>query len=146
MSVSTTLDQLTPTFSGQVLQPSDPGDNEARRVHNVLIDRRPAIIAPCFGTADVADAVKLARSNNLEIAVRGGGHNVAGRGTIDDGLMIDLVPMKGIRRSLWRDIPHHDPAATVAGTLFVAMSADGSKFVYGLQKHQSELYLAEGLR
>jgi FAD/FMN-containing dehydrogenase len=65
-------------------------------VHNGLIDKRPAIVARCRGTADVADAVKLARSMNLEIAVRGGGHNVGGRGTIDGGLMIDLAPMKGI--------------------------------------------------
>ena len=96
MSASATLDQLTPTFSGQLLRSSDPGYDEARRVHNGLINKRPEIIARCHGTADVADAVKLARSNNLEIAVRGGGHNVAGRGTIDGGLMIDLAPMKGI--------------------------------------------------
>lgn len=96
MSVSVTLDQLTPTFTGQLLQPPDPGYDEARRVHNGLIDKRPALVARCRGTADVADAVKLARSMNLEIAVRGGGHNVGGRGTIDDGIMIDLAPMKGI--------------------------------------------------
>src|SRR6476620_4798246 len=91
-----TLDQLSPTFTGKLLQPSDAGYDDARRVHNGLIDKRPALIARCHGTADVADAVKLARSMNLEIAVRGGGHNVGGRGTIDGGLMIDLAPMKGI--------------------------------------------------
>ncbi len=96
MSVASAMEQLAPTFTGQLLQPSDPGYDEARRVHNGLIDKRPAIIARCRGTADVADAVKLARTLNLEIAVRGGGHNVAGRGTIDGGLMIDLAPMKGI--------------------------------------------------
>ncbi len=96
MSVGVTLDQLSPTFTGQLLQSSDSGYDEARRVHNGLIDKRPAVIARCHGTADVADAVKLARSMNLEIAVRGGGHNVGGRGTIDNGLMIDLAPMKGI--------------------------------------------------
>jgi len=93
---SATLDQLTATFTGQLLQPGDAGYDEARRVHNGLIDKRPALIARCRGTADVADAVKLARSMNLEIAVRGGGHNVGGRGTIDGGMMIDLAPMKGI--------------------------------------------------
>src|SRR5206468_4636063 len=66
------------------------------RVHNGLIDKHPALIAQCTGTADVADAVKLARTLNLEIAVRGGGHNPAGRATIDSGLMIDLSTMKGI--------------------------------------------------
>jgi len=96
MSVSVTLDQVTPNFTGELLNPTDPGYDQARRVHNGLIDKRPAMIARCRGTADVADAVKLARSMGLEIAVRGGGHNVGGRGTIDNGLMIDLAPMKGI--------------------------------------------------
>ena len=105
MSVSGTLEQLSTTFTGRLLQPSDAGYDESRRVHNGLIDKRPALIAKCHGTADVADAVKLARSTNLEIAVRGGGHNVGGRGTIDGGLMIDLSPMKGI---------HVDPAKRTA--------------------------------
>src|SRR5215475_9549795 len=96
MPSTVTLDQLAPTFTGQLLQPTDPGYDEARRVHNGLIDKRPTIVARCRGTADVADAVKLGRSMNLEIAVRGGGHNVGGRGTTDGGLMIDLAPMKGI--------------------------------------------------
>ena len=99
MSVATPLEQLAPTFTGRLLQPADAGYDDARRVHNGLIDKRPALIARCHGTADVADAVKLARTLNLEIAVRGGGHNVGGRGTIDSGLMIDLAPMKGIHVS-----------------------------------------------
>jgi FAD/FMN-containing dehydrogenase len=61
------------------------------------VDKRPALIARCCGLADIVDAVKLAPRLNLEVAVRGGGHNVAGRATIEGGLMIDLVPMKGIR-------------------------------------------------
>jgi FAD/FMN-containing dehydrogenase len=97
--------ELAPTFTGQLLQPSDTGYDEARRVHNGLVDKRPALIARCRGTADIADAVKLARTLNLEVAVRGGGHNVAGRATIDDGLMIDLSLMKGI---------HVDPKARTA--------------------------------
>ena len=96
MPATAPIDQLAPTFTGRLLKPSDPDYDEARRVHNGLIDKRPAIIARCQGTADVADAVKLARTLNLEIAVRGGGHNVGGRGTVDNGLMIDLAPMKGI--------------------------------------------------
>jgi FAD/FMN-containing dehydrogenase len=96
MSLATAIAELTPSFTGQLLQPTDPGYDEARRVHNGLIDKRPALIARCRGTADVADAVKLARTLGLEVAVRGGGHNVAGRATIDGGLMIDLAPMKGI--------------------------------------------------
>jgi FAD/FMN-containing dehydrogenase len=96
--MSTTIDtaKLASTFTGQLLKPGDPGYDEARLVHNGLVDKHPALIARCRGTADVADAVKLARTLNLEVAVRGGGHNVAGRATIDGGLMVDLAPMKGM--------------------------------------------------
>ena len=87
---------LSSTFSGQLLKPADAGYEEARKVHNGLIDKRPALIARCRNTADVVDAVGLARKLGLQVAVRGGGHNVAGRSTIDDGLMIDLATMKGI--------------------------------------------------
>ena len=85
-----------PTFSGQLLLPTDPSYDQRRRVHNGLIDKRPAAIASCRGVADIVDAVRLARTLGLEVSVRGGGHNVAGRATIDGGLMIDLSPMKGI--------------------------------------------------
>ncbi len=95
-SITPTLAQLAPSFSGQFVQPTDGGYDEARRIHNGLIDKRPALIARCRGVADVSDAVKVARSMNLEIAVRGGGHNVAGKATVDDGIMIDLSLMKGI--------------------------------------------------
>ena len=96
MSLADAITQLSPTFTGQLLQRNDVGYDDARRVHNGLIDKRPALIARCHGTADVVDAVKLARTLGLEVAVRGGGHNVAGRATVDDGLMIDLASMKGI--------------------------------------------------
>jgi FAD/FMN-containing dehydrogenase len=96
MSLADAITQLSPTFTGRLLQPNDTEYDDARRVHNGLIDKRPALIARCHGTADVVDAVKLARTLGLEVAVRGGGHNVAGRATIDNGLMIDLAPMKGI--------------------------------------------------
>ena len=88
--------EISGTFSGQLLQPADPGYEEARRVHNGLIDKRPALIARCLGVADVVDAVRIGRSQGLEVAVRGGGHNAAGRATTDAGLMIDLSLMKGI--------------------------------------------------
>ncbi len=83
-------------FSGQVLDPGDEGYEEARKVQNGLIDKRPAAIARCLGAADVAAAVNFARNNGLEIAVRGGGHSVAGNAVCDGGLMIDLSLMKGI--------------------------------------------------
>jgi FAD/FMN-containing dehydrogenase len=90
------LERLRGSFSGVLLEPSDEGYEEARRVHNGLIDRRPALIARCQNTADVADAVRFARQAGLELSVRGGGHNVAGRSVVDGALMIDLAPMKGI--------------------------------------------------
>jgi FAD/FMN-containing dehydrogenase len=96
MSITGSIAELVPSFTGQLLQPSDAAYDHARRVHNGLVDKRPALIAQCRGTADISDAVRLARALNLEVAVRGGGHNVAGRATIDGGLMIDLSLMKGI--------------------------------------------------
>jgi FAD/FMN-containing dehydrogenase len=90
------LEQLRESFSGTVLEPEGAGYEEARRIHNGLIDRRPALIARCRNTADVADAVRFARRAGLDVSVRGGGHNVAGRAVVDGALMIDLEPMKGI--------------------------------------------------
>ena len=87
------------------MQPADDGYDEARRVHNGLIDRRPGLIARCQNTVDVADAVRFAGAHGLEICVRGGGHNVAGRAVVDGALMIDLAPMKGV---------HVDPVARTA--------------------------------
>ncbi len=91
------LDGLRAGFSGSVLEPGSEEYDNARRIHNGLIDRRPALIASCQNTADIADAIRFARASDLEICVRGGGHNVAGRAVADGALMIDLSPMKGIR-------------------------------------------------
>ena len=96
-SVDEVVGELSGTFSGQLLRPADADYDEARRVHNGLVDKRPALIARCRSVADVVDAVNLTRKLGLEVAVRGGGHNVAGRATIDGGLVIDLSPMKGIQ-------------------------------------------------
>jgi FAD/FMN-containing dehydrogenase len=96
-SVAGAAKELAGSFSGQLLQPGEAGYEEARRVHNGLVDKRPALIARCHGVADVVDAVKVGRQLGLEVAVRGGGHNVAGRATVDNGLMIDLGQMKGIQ-------------------------------------------------
>ena len=109
MAISTidgeVLEAFASSVSGNVLLPHDDRYEEARRIHNGLIDRRPAVIVRCAGATDIAEAVKLARSNGLEISARGGGHNVAGRAVADGGLMIDLSPMRGI---------HVDPAARTA--------------------------------
>ena len=94
--IAETVAHTTPSFIGQLLRPTDDLYDDRRKVHNGLIDKRPAIIASCQGVADVVDAVHLARSAGLEVSVRGGGHNVAGRAVVDQGLMVDLSPMKGI--------------------------------------------------
>jgi FAD/FMN-containing dehydrogenase len=91
------LQPLEDSFSGKLLLPEDNGYDTARRVHNGMIDRHPSIIACCWRTTDVVEALDFAIQKDLEIAVRGGGHNVAGRAVIDDGMMIDLSPMKGLR-------------------------------------------------
>lgn len=96
-SVAAAAAELGNTFSGQLLEPGNAGYEEARKVHNGLVDKRPALIAQCADATDVADAIRLTRRLGLEVAVRGGGHNVAGRATIDGGVMIDLAPMKEIR-------------------------------------------------
>jgi len=88
--------ELAQAFLGQILEPSDAGYNAARKVHNGLIDKRPAVIARCRGLADITDAVRYAQAHKLEISVKGGGHNVGGRAVSDNGLMIDLSLMKGI--------------------------------------------------
>src|SRR6188474_1097304 len=95
-SLAESIDQASRSFTGQLVQPADAGYDGWRRVHNGLIDKRPAAIACCRGVADVVEAVKLAHTLGLEVSVRGGGHNVAGRATVDGGMMIDLSPMKGI--------------------------------------------------
>jgi FAD/FMN-containing dehydrogenase len=96
-SVAAAAAELGNTFSGQLLEPGNADYEEARKVHNGLVDKRPALIAQCTDATDVADAIRLTQRLGLEAAVRGGGHNVAGRATIDGGLMIDLAPMKEIR-------------------------------------------------
>jgi FAD/FMN-containing dehydrogenase len=83
-------------FGGELLLPSDPGYDEARRVHNGMIDKRPALIARCRSTSDIAMAVGLARERGLEVSIRGGGHNVAGTAVTNGGVMVDLSPMRRV--------------------------------------------------
>jgi FAD/FMN-containing dehydrogenase len=90
-------DDLRTQFGGQLLTPGDDGYDTARRIHNGLIDKRPAVIARCTTTADVQVAVAMAQEAQVEIAVRGGGHNVAGRAVTEGGVMIDLTPLRTIQ-------------------------------------------------
>jgi FAD/FMN-containing dehydrogenase len=85
------------SLQGELLRPSDIGYDEARKLWNGMIDKRPALIARCRNVDDVVHAVNFARTHGLLVAVRGGGHNIAGKSVCDGGLMIDLAPMKGIQ-------------------------------------------------
>ncbi|MGH7060877.1 MAG: FAD-binding oxidoreductase, partial [Stellaceae bacterium] len=84
-------------FRGDLLRPAAPGYDAARRIWNGMIDRRPALIARCSGPADVVAAVDFARDHDLLVSVKGGGHNITGNAVCEQGLMIDLSRMKGVR-------------------------------------------------
>ena len=88
--------ELAAGFAGQLIEPGDADYDRARAVFNGMIDRRPALIARCSGDADVVAAVNFARDQELLVAVRAGGHSVAGYGVCDGGIVIDVAPMKGI--------------------------------------------------
>ena len=90
------LTELRASLTGDVLAPSDREYERARLCFNLLIDRRPAAIARCVDADDVATALAFAQQHDLEIAVRGGGHNPAGHCAVDDGLVIDLSRMRNV--------------------------------------------------
>lgn len=106
------LDELRAVFGSRLLDPQADGYEQARRLHNGMIDKRPALIARCQSNADVIDAVNFGRNESSEIAVRGGGHGVAGRAVTDGGLMIDLSPMKGIHVDPRRRVVRAEPGLT----------------------------------
>ena len=95
-----TVEEFRVSLGGELIQPKDEGYDDARTVWNAMIDKRPALIARCSGTADVIAAVNFAREHNLLLSVRGGGHNIAGTALCDDGLTIDLSNMKGLHVDL----------------------------------------------
>jgi FAD/FMN-containing dehydrogenase len=124
----------TTTFSGELLAPNDPTYDDARAIWNGAIDRRPALIARCRDARDVAAALHLARERELPVAVRGGGHGVAGSAVSDGGLMIDLSPMRAVTV---------DPQARTAraqggvlwGEIDAATQAHGLATVGGIVTH-----------
>jgi FAD/FMN-containing dehydrogenase len=110
VEIAPTLDEtavqgLAAAMRGNLVQRGDPGYDEARTIYNAMIDKHPTLIAQCETVADVIAAVNFARDNDILVAVRGGGHNGPGLGTCDDGLVIDLSLMNGVRV---------DPAARTA--------------------------------
>ncbi len=159
-----------PGFRGDVIVPNDPDYDDARAVWNGTVDRRPRLIVRCGGTADVAAAVRFARDHDLEIAVRGGGHSVAGTAVCDGGIVIDLSAMRAVSvdpvertaavqgGALWGDVGHGAQAhglATRGG--IVSHTGDGGHSLGGgigwlMRKHglavdnlvQAEVVTAEG--
>jgi len=112
-------------FEGRLIAPEDSDYEEARRVYNAMIDRRPALIARCADTADVARAVSFAREHGLPLAIRGGGHNGAGLGTVEGGLVVDLSALKSI------DVDPQARTARVGGGCTWA-EVDNATGAYGL--------------
>jgi FAD/FMN-containing dehydrogenase len=103
--MASAAEELRGSLTGDVLTPEDHEYDKARLCFNLLVDRRPAVIARCVDSRDVAAALRFAQANGLELAVRGGGHNPAGHCAVDDGLVIDLTRMRNVEV---------DPAARTA--------------------------------
>ena len=124
-----TIQDFEASLAGELLRPGDEAYDTTRQVWNAMIDKYPALIVRCTGVADVITSVNFARDNDLLVAVRGGGHNVAGNAVCDGGIMIDLSPMTSVRvdptkRRAWaqaglrgRDFDHETSAFGLASTL-----------------------------
>jgi FAD/FMN-containing dehydrogenase len=122
---SAKVDQLRKGFSGKVLTPEDGDYEEARKIWNAMVDKRPAIIARCAGTRDAVKAVNFARDNGLLLAVRGAGHHIAGVSLCDDGLVVDLSRMKAVSVDVAKKRATAEGGATLA-------DFDGATQAYGL--------------
>ena len=140
MSLQQATTEFRGQFRGAVIEPGDAAYHEARKVYNGMIDRRPRLIAKCTDAADVMAAVQMAKANGLRVSIRGGGHNAAGLGVCDDGMVIDLAPIHYVRvdpasRTVrvgagckWSDVDH----ATHAFGLAVPSGIISSTGVAGL--------------
>jgi FAD/FMN-containing dehydrogenase len=111
---ATTYQQLGDALRGDLIEPGDPGYDEARAVYNAMIDKRPAAIARCRDAADVVACVRFGRDQGIELAVRGGGHSAAGLGVWDDALVIDLSPMHSATVSPDQQTVRVDAGCTLA--------------------------------
>jgi len=101
-----TVDRLKTRLQGPVFLPGDVGYEESRTVWNAMIDRKPAVVARCLGSADVLACVEFARENDILLCIKGGGHNIAGLATADGGLMVDMSLMRGVWVDPQREIAH----------------------------------------
>ncbi len=119
-----TTDLLGAGFSGRVLRPGDPTYDDARQVYNAMFDRRPALILQCLRTEDVVQAVRFAQATDLPVAVRGGGHSIAGFSSCDGGIVIDLSQMKHIDVDPDQRIARAQPGVLL-GELDAATQAHG---------------------
>jgi FAD/FMN-containing dehydrogenase len=108
------IEELKTAVRGQLMLPDDAGFDEARSIWNAMIDRRPAMILRCAGVADVRRGVAFARDNGLPLAIRGGGHNIAGSAVCDDGLVLDFSLMKSVRIDPFAKRAYVEPGATLA--------------------------------
>ena len=116
------LEQFRTAIRGDLVKPGDPGYAD-KPIYNAMVQRRPAFIVRCTGTADVADAVKFARRHGLLVAVRGGGHSVAGHSSCDGGMVIDLTRMRGV------DVdPHARTARAQGGALWGDLDRETQAF------------------
>lgn len=120
---TTALQELAGGFRGEIVRPDSPSYEEARKIWNGSIDRYPAVIARCAGVADVRAAVKLARQTGLRVAVRSGGHSFPGQSVCDDGLVIDLSLMRGVRVD-----PEGRTARVQAGALLGELDRETQEF------------------
>ena len=107
------IDKLRERVRGEIITSDDEAYEEARRVYNAMIDRRPRVIVKASDAGDVMAAVDFARENDVDLAVRGGGHSVPGFGTCDDGVVIDLGGMRGVRVDAQRRTARADGGATL---------------------------------
>lgn len=128
------IDRLRETFGGEVIRPRDGAYDDARRVWNALFDRRPALIVRPISVEDVATAIRFGREQDLEIAVRSGGHSGAGHSTTDGGLVIDLTRLRGVTVDPERRIARAN-GGTLLGELDVAAQAHGLVCPVGVIGH-----------
>ena len=132
VDATTSVESFRSRIRGEVITPADAAYDRARRVWNAMIDKRPLLVVACAGVADLITTVNFARENHLSLAVRGGGHNIAGYSTCDGGVVLDLSRMKGVRVDatnrtaraeagvLWQELDHETQAfglATTGGTV-----------------------------